>query len=191
MSEQRGEGRLGIKTRIPRIDWSKTDFKMEKVPYDPAPYIALETIDQVVPVGEADVIYDLGCGMGRVVCHYAAKPVAKVVGVEFDSGLARKAEENTQRMLGRRAAAQITEGDAAAVNLSDATVVFMFNPFGPETMEKVVSNFIAQSASGARIVYVNHVHEEMLGRRPELRETARFKVRYDLGHAPVVVWTKV
>lgn len=95
---------------------------------------------RIVKPTHEDVVFVLGCGKGRAVCHFARRPVAKVVGVELSQDLFREAEANARRLRGRRAPIQIINGDAANTDVSGGTVFFMFNPFGEETLRAVLKN---------------------------------------------------
>ncbi len=187
--EAAGDRRLGIQTRIRRGARPETDLDPYNGAYDPVPYRSLPMLDEAVPVSAQDVIYDIGCGMGRLVCHYATKSVSRAVGVEYDPRLAAIARVNAASLQGRRAPLEILEADAAEVDFRDATVAFMFNPFGPETMARVMSNLIRASTPALRIVYVNPVLESLVSRFA-VKEISRFRVPYDLGYARVVVWSR-
>jgi len=51
-----------------------------------------------------DAAVDIGCGMGRVLCMFARRPISKCIGVECDAELAAVARRNaaTLRALTRR-----------------------------------------------------------------------------------------
>ena len=187
--ERAGDRRWGIKTAVPRIDQSRHDMAAERVVYDPVPYRAFATLEREIPLSQSDVVYDIGCGMGRVVCHFASMPIRKAVGVEYDADLSEIARANIANLKGRRAPAEIIEADAAAVDFSDATVAFMFNPFGPTTMARVIDNLARARTSPLRLVYMNPVQEAVIQACPALTELNRFMVPYDLAYAPVVVWS--
>ena len=188
-SELAGDRRWGIRTSIPQIDQSRHDMAAEKVVYDPVPYRAFATLEREVPVSASDIVYDIGCGMGRVVCFYASKPIRRAVGVEYDEGLCKIARANIANLKGRRAPSEIIEDDATAVDFRDATVAFMFNPFGADTMARVIGNLTKARTNPLRIVYMNPVQEAVIQACPALIELKRFKVSYDLAYAPVVVWS--
>lgn len=155
-------------------------------PYEPMHYHAFESFDAHVPVTPDEVFYDLGCGKGRVLCHFARKPIRKAIGVEYDEPLVRIAETNLETLAGKRAESSVVLGDAAAQDYSDATLVFMFNPFGPDTMRGVLNKLVARP--GVRIAYVGPVQEAVFSDFPSLKIVDQFTVPYDLGQARVIVW---
>lgn len=186
--ELKSDARRGIETTV-KLAGAVFDPTAEQVYYEPLQYSVIEAVDANLPVDEHDVIYDLGCGLGRMVCHFAAKNVRRVVGVEYDSALAKGARLNIDRMKGRRAPAQVIEGDAATVDYSDATIAFMYNPFGPDTMRRVLSGL--RTIEGLKVVYANPQQIDAFGEFPEFRETKRFVAPYDLHGMGVVIWERV
>lgn len=184
--EQQLDSRRGIAT-LGNLT-SPIDASAERVQYEPFQYAALAKLDDHLPVGASDVVYDLGCGLGRVVCHFASKPVAGAVGVEYDPELARAAQANVQRMTDRRAPVRILEGDAAAIDCSDATVIFMYNPFGADTMRRVLAAL--PDRPGLRVAYANPRHAGVFVEFPVLREIARFDAPYNLRRMPVMIWER-
>lgn len=150
-------------------------------------YAALRIIDAHVPVSPDEVVYDLGCGLGRVVCHYARKPIKSAVGIELDPDLYMGAETNVARVVGRAAGhLVILPGDVRDYDLSKATLIFMFNPFGPEIMHDVLAR--VSGRAGLRIVYAGPAQEHVFQEFPALSIIDRFTVPYDLGRMAAVVW---
>lgn len=130
--------------------------------------------------GGDDVVVDAGCGKGRVLCCAARFPVRRVVGVEIDPQLCAAARRNAARMRGRRAPVEVVTAAAQDFDYREATIVIMFNPFGPQTLRKVVGR-IEQSLHGnprrLRMVYFNPVHEDLLACVPWLRRYEHWPAR--------------
>lgn len=181
--EIRGDRRLGIDTAVPRFNAPRDP---ERSPYEPVHYEALNIIDERAPVASDDVFYDLGCGKGRVLCHFARKPIRRAAGVEYNPDLAAIAKANVERLVDRQVDASVIIGDAAGQDYSDATLIFMFNPFGADTMRGVLKRVVGRS--GLRIIYAGPVQEAVFKEFPALRVIDRFTVPYDLGRMAVVVW---
>ena len=76
-----------------------------------------------------DVIVDIGCGKGRVVCCAAQRHVKQVVGIEYNPELAKIALRNLQRMPNKRAPASIEIGLAEDFDYSSASLIYLYNPF--------------------------------------------------------------
>ena len=97
---------------------------------DLAPFVA--TPDDVVErmlglakVGPDDVVYDLGCGDGRIVIAAAKKFGARGVGIDIDANLVNQAEARA-KAEGVSNRVRFEVGDAMAVNVSRATVVTLY-----------------------------------------------------------------
>jgi ubiquinone/menaquinone biosynthesis C-methylase UbiE len=94
------------------------------VPWVPTRRQLIEHIMRLAKVGEGDVFYDLGCGDGRVVIE-AAKRGARAVCVELREDLIKTAMENAKKAGVANRITFINE-DFHKVNISDATVVYMY-----------------------------------------------------------------
>jgi hypothetical protein len=138
--------------------------------------------------GPEDVFYDIGSGKGRVICVMARKQVRKCVGVELFEPLCETARWNAKRLRGRRSPIEIICEDAAKADLSDGTVYFMYNPFGPDTMREVLRNIEASLLTNPRritVVYYNALLEALLDEQSWLGKYSGFS----LGNgARVSIW---
>jgi len=111
-----------------------------------------------------DVFFDLGCGDGRVICFIARKHVSKVVGIELSRVFSDKARLNAGRLRGRRSPIEVRCGDAVEQDYTEGTVFFLFNPFGPRTLEAVLKQVQQSLASHPRslsFLYFNPVHSHV------------------------------
>jgi histone methylation protein DOT1 len=122
---------------------------------------ALRHILRRLPVSRDFVFIDLGSGKGRMVMVASEFPFKKTVGVEFASELHQVAERNLEKFLTfhpeRKVRLEIHCMDAvdyAAHLPEDNLVIFLFNPFRPPVMEKVLANLERSVASHPRKVFV-------------------------------------
>jgi SAM-dependent methyltransferase len=87
---------------------------------------------------------DVGSGKGRVLFVAAEYPFRKVIGVEFSNALHDDALANLKRYKHpRRRCADIEPVHADARDFEfpdDNLVIYLFNPFGPEVMERMLAN---------------------------------------------------
>ena len=95
-----------------------------------APYVAtppdvVERMLTLAKVGPGDVVYDLGCGDGRIVIAAARKFGARGVGVDIDARLISQAESDA-RAAGVADRVRFLLQDAMTVDVSDATVVTLY-----------------------------------------------------------------
>ena len=87
---------------------------------------------------------DVGSGKGRVLFVAAEYPFRKVMGVEFSNALHDDAVANLKRYkFPRRRCADIEPVHADAREFefpNDNLVIYLFNPFGEEVMERMLEN---------------------------------------------------
>ncbi len=114
---------------------------------------------------------DIGCGPGRALCAAGLVGFKNLIGVELNYPLADLAQSNLAsrscRQPGLRAT--IIRQDAARLQLAKAGVVYMFNPFGNETMKRVVDGLSLcadRQAQPIDVLYVFPRHREILDERP-------------------------
>ncbi|MCC7124763.1 MAG: methyltransferase domain-containing protein, partial [Acidobacteria bacterium] len=78
--------------------------------YVPTPEAVVEAMLQVANVGKDDIVYDLGCGDGRIPVTAARKYGARGVGIDIDPERIKEANENVERnKVGDRV--KIVQGD--------------------------------------------------------------------------------
>ena len=134
----------------------------DAIEYQVVDYQVLRHYIEPVKVGADDVLIDIGCGMGRVLCVFSRKGIRKCIGIEFSGDLARIAERNARSIRGRHGPIEVRIGDAAEADYSEGTIFWMYHPFGDRTMQAVLSRIgesLATSPRRIQIVYVNPVCE--------------------------------
>jgi cyclopropane fatty-acyl-phospholipid synthase-like methyltransferase len=118
-----------------------------------------------------DVFVDIGSGKGRVLCCAARYPVERVIGVDISPAFCAAARENTTRMRGRRAPVEVFAAPAAEFDYSDATVLYLFDPFGAATLAPLLDKIDAERRRDVRIAYANPTHRDVFERQPWLERT--------------------
>ena len=94
-------------------------------PFVPTPMDVVDRMLTLANVGPGDVVYDLGCGDGRIVIAAAQKFGARGVGVDIDANLINQAEAQA-RAAGVERRVSFRLQDALTVDVSDATVVTLY-----------------------------------------------------------------
>jgi SAM-dependent methyltransferase len=118
------------------------------VPYVPTTPEAVEAMLRLAGVKPSDVVYDLGCGDGRIVVA-AGKMGARGVGVDIDPVRVKEARANVEKAgVGQRV--RIVEGDIFEADIRDATVVTLF--LLPELNVRLLPKFLRELKPGTRIV---------------------------------------
>ena len=96
-----------------------------RAPYVATPPDVVERMLALASVGPDDVVYDLGCGDGRIVIAAAQKFGARGVGVDIDPARILEAESNAKR-AGVERLVTFKLQDALRTDVSEATVVTLY-----------------------------------------------------------------
>ena len=95
------------------------------VPFIPTTETAVKAMLRLAAVKRSDVVYDLGCGDGRIVIAAAKNYGAHGVGIDIDPVLIREARKNA-RQAGVEKLVEFREQDLFHANCREATVVTVF-----------------------------------------------------------------
>jgi SAM-dependent methyltransferase len=112
----------------------------------------LEIVNAMLTLGGVtrdDVVYDLGCGDGRIVIAAAKEFGARGVGVDLDPQRIREAQANAAR-AGVADRVMFRVEDVFDVDIQSATVVTLF--LSPELNARLRPKLTSQLRPGARIV---------------------------------------
>lgn len=94
-------------------------------PYVPTPQDVVDRMLALAGVTADDVVYDLGCGDGRIVITAAKKYGARGVGVDIDPDRIKESEANA-KAAGVESRVSFRMQDAMTVDVSPATVVTLY-----------------------------------------------------------------
>jgi SAM-dependent methyltransferase len=122
------------------------------VPYEPTSPEVVEAMLDLAGVKAGDVVYDLGCGDGRIVVA-AAKRGARGVGVDIDPQRIREAHENA-RAAGVEDRVELRVEDLFQTDVRPATVVMLF--LWPKVNLRLKPRLLDQLRPGARVVSHSH-----------------------------------
>ena len=173
------ERRLGIRTSGSTLaTHTRGGVHRDSNWYEPINYILLGKCLRALQLQEQDVVFDIGCGLGRVVCVLARRRIKKCVGIDLDEQFVALARANVEGMRGRRSPVEVLAIDAALADYDEGTAFYLFNSFGAATMSAVIERIhasVLRSPRPIRIIYVNpmqnHVFESAgwLRRRQDVR----------------------
>jgi|GEM_PF-1715383 len=114
-----------------------------------------------LPIHEADVLVDIGCGKGRVINFWLGRGCHnRIIGIELNEAIASV----TRNRLARYRNVEIITGDASQGLPQDGTLFFLFNPFGPEVMKPFVQHL--KRLPGARMIYWYCLHLDVIDNDP-------------------------
>jgi ribosomal protein L11 methylase PrmA len=108
---------------------------------------------EVAEVDSDDIVYDIGCGDGRIIVMAAEKYGARGVGIDIDPLRIEEAEENA-RSAGVEHLLRFYLGDATTMNFSEATVVTLY--LLPESNAILRPMFDEQLRPGVMVVTHNY-----------------------------------
>ena len=125
---------------------------------DLAPYLATprEVVEKMLQMGKvdgSDVLYDLGCGDGRIVITAAKKYGARGVGVDIDPERIRESLRGA-REAGVEKLVEFRFEDATKTDLSEATVLALY--LLPESNALLRPKFEKQLKPGTYVVTHNY-----------------------------------
>jgi precorrin-6B methylase 2 len=111
--------------------------------YQPIPYRGIFRLLDALQLTAQDVMFEVGCGKGRVLLAATRTPVGKLVGVELDAELAQLARQNLARQPALRTRYEIRNQNALDVDFDEATAVVLIDPFGADTMQSMLERLKA------------------------------------------------
>jgi SAM-dependent methyltransferase len=145
------------------------------VPYVPTPLPVVDAMLDLAKVNKSDVVYDLGCGHGRIVVRAATRFGCRGVGVDLNPERVKEAKANAIR-------ANVTEltrfevGDVFEFDFSGASVVTMY--LLPSVNLKLRPRLLKELKPGTRLVS----HDFHMG--DWVAETTR-----EVGRSRIYLWT--
>jgi len=107
------------------VYWDATRTKEPQVIFASTPPDAVDKMLEMAQVTKNDVVYDLGCGDGRIVIAAAKKYGCRAVGVELRPEVVEKARRNAAD-AGVENLVEIRQADILTTDFSDATVVAIY-----------------------------------------------------------------
>lgn len=119
------------------------------VPYVPTPPAIVDAMLALAGVTARDVVYDLGCGDGRIVIAAARQYGARGVGVDIDP---RRIDEARANAIAAGVADKVAfrVQDLFAADLGEASVVALY--LLPSTNARLIPKLRAELKPGSRIV---------------------------------------
>jgi SAM-dependent methyltransferase len=131
----------------------------------PLAYCALLRLLPQLNISRESVFLDIGCGAGRALFMAAAFRPRKVIGLELDAKAFSMLEKNYNKYRFNKKNIIIIKADAAQYEFTEETIVYMFNPFGPDTLREVLKNLLLSIERNPRqvtIAYTNAKHSDVI-----------------------------
>lgn len=124
-------------------------IRQRDVPYVPTTPEAVDAMLKLAGVKNTDVVYDLGCGDGRIVVAAAKNFGAKGVGIDIDPDRIKEANANAAK-AGVTGQVRFIEQDLFKAEFREATVVTLF--LLPNINLKLRPRLLKELKPGTRIV---------------------------------------
>lgn len=119
------------------------------VPYVPTPQEVVDRMLALAKVGKDDILFDLGCGDGRIVVTAAKAHGARCTGIDLDPVRIAEARKNAQQ-AGVADKVTFRQGDLFETDLSSASVVTLY--LLPSINVKLRPRLWKQLKVGSRVV---------------------------------------
>lgn len=145
------------------------------VPFVPTPQEVVVAMLKLANVKPSDVVYDLGCGDGRIVITAAKDFGARAVGVDIDPVRIKEARHKAQQ-AGVAGRVTFREGDLFTADIHDATVVTLY--LLPDINLQLRPKLQKELRPGTRIVSHSFDMDDW---KPEKKQ--------DIGGRMIYLWT--
>lgn len=151
---------VGLRAIAEEKDTEQEPPRRPDVIFVPTPQDVVEKMLELAEVTKDDVVYDLGCGDGRIVVTAAKKYGCKAIGIDIDP---KRVKESLERVKKNKVENLVTikEGDIFKEDLSSASVVTLY--LLPSLNVKLIPQ-LQKLKPGSRIV--SHSFD-MAGVKPE------------------------
>jgi tRNA G37 N-methylase Trm5 len=154
------------------------DKKEPDVIYVPTPQPVVDKMLELADIKKGDVVYDLGCGDGRIVVTAAKKYGVKAIGYDIDPERIKESTDNVN-MNGVEKLVQIKSADIFTLDLSPANVITLY--LLPDLNVRLIPQ-LEKLKPGSRIV--SHSFD-MRGVKPD----KVVKVPFNGSDRTVYLWT--
>jgi len=119
------------------------------VPYVPTAHEVVKAMLDLTGVEDGDIVYDLGCGDGRIVIEAARRAAIKGVGIDLDPDRIAESKINAKE-AGVEHKVEFMVGDLFETDFSDANVLAMY--LLPSVNLRLRPVILEKLAPGTRIV---------------------------------------
>jgi SAM-dependent methyltransferase len=157
--------------------------RLPDVPYIPTTDSAVHAMLKLASVKSSDVVYDLGCGDGRLLIAAAKEYGAHGVGIDINPDRIREANENAKRS-GVENLVRFEENDLFKADIHEASVVtlFLLNSVNLQLRPKLLQEL----KPGTRIVSNTFRMGDWM---PEREETVESTDAKDFLSRKLYLWT--
>ena len=185
LSSSRGSQKVTGRKRSPtparqRVEQATVPSREPDVIFVPTPPEAVDKMLELAEVTKDDLLYDLGCGDGRIVVTAAKRYGCKAIGYDIDPERVKESLENVQKNnVGHLV--RIEQKDIFTLDLSEANVITLY--LLPSLNVKLIPQ-LEKLKPGSRIVSHDF---RMRGIKPE--KVVKLTSDYDQMEHKIFLWT--
>jgi len=158
---------------------TSSELRVPDVRYEPTPMDVVQAMLRLARVQADDVVYDLGCGDGRIVIAAVRQYAAHGVCVDIDPQRIAESRENARR-AGVSSRIQFVNDDLFAADIADATVVMLF--LSERLNRELRSKLLRELRPGVRVI--SHWHD--MG---DWKPHRTVRIRSGGIERPIFLWT--
>lgn len=123
-----------------------------RVIFFPTEKVHLEYLKRNISISDSDIIYDLGCGNGRILKYLITDSKAKGIGIELSPILYLISKLRLRKFKN----INVVWGDFFKVNLSEASLVYCF--LNQKVFKKIAPQLKTELRPGTKIIsYITEV----------------------------------
>jgi ribosomal protein L11 methylase PrmA len=141
---------LGVLAALPFAGAQNPEDKVTcRIVYVPTDQAVVDKMLEMAKVKKDDIVFDLGCGDGRIVCSAAKKYGARGIGIDIDPARIKEANENAKTANVTRLVT-FRQEDLFLAGWKEASVITLY--LLPELNLKLRPRLWAELKPGTRIV---------------------------------------
>lgn len=139
---------IGVVRGRPRLGWGDVPYSV--APYVPTPFNVVKKMLKLAEVGPDDVVFDLGCGDGRILFTAVEEfDVKKAVGYDLNPKMCSNVQLKIEKK-GFEGRIEVVNGNFFLADLAPASVITLYLTTSGNS--KLRPKLAEELASGARVV---------------------------------------
>lgn len=147
--EEKWDVKLNVNTCV--YDYSQEDY--QNYGYDPTPYVVLEELVKLDLIKKDDIIVDYGCGKGRIGFFLNNQVGCKVIGIDHNKRLIKKAKNNLEN-YGYTDDIKFVYSKAEEYVPDEANCFYLFNPFSSKIFRQVLKKIEESKKNNPREILI-------------------------------------
>ncbi|MBQ6444280.1 MAG: methyltransferase domain-containing protein [Methanosphaera sp.] len=147
--EEKWDMKLNVNTCV--YDYSQEDY--QNYGYDPTPYVVLEELVKLDLIKKDDIIVDYGCGKGRIGFFLNNQVGCKVIGIDHNKRLIKKAKNNLEN-YGYTDDIKFVYSKAEEYVPDEANCFYLFNPFSSKIFRQVLKKIEESKKNNPREILI-------------------------------------